>query len=72
MAVVGGAGIHARVGQPFWTALIAELQAKLRAGPVTDAVVESVDRIGRELATHFPVDPGGDVNELPDTIDVVG
>jgi uncharacterized membrane protein len=70
LLVVGDQGIHARVGDAFWGALSDAVGAKLRAGDFTRGLVEAVEIVGRELARHFPVEPGGGIDELPDTVDL--
>jgi uncharacterized membrane protein len=72
VVVLGDEGIHAQVGDAFWTAIAARVSARFREGRFTEGVVEAVDAIGDALARHFPAgaDAGGNPNELPDTIDL--
>jgi uncharacterized membrane protein len=72
VVVLGDEGIHAQVGDAFWTAIAARVSTRFREGRFTEGVVEAVDAIGDALARHFPAGPdaGGNPNELPDTIDV--
>lgn len=70
LIVLGDTGIHARVGDPFWSGLHAAVAGQLRAGDFTGGLVSAVEAVGRELALHFPPDPSGDVDELPNKIDV--
>jgi uncharacterized membrane protein len=70
VVILGDEGIHARVGASFWAAVTQTLTAHFRAREFTTGLTEAVHEIGAQLATHFPPDPGGDVNELPDTVDV--
>lgn len=67
-AVIGDVGIHAKCGQAFWEEVAANIKAHLRDSHFTDAVVQSVQKIGQLLAQHFPARPD-DQNELPDRIE---
>jgi uncharacterized membrane protein len=67
--VLGDEGIHARVGQEFWESLASLLAGHFRKGEFTDGLVRAIEEAGGKLAAHFPYDPAGDVNELPDDID---
>ena len=64
--VLGDEGIHARVGQAFWEAVVAAVTPKLRAGDMTGGLEDGIAEVGRALALHFPYDPVMDQNELPD------
>ena len=72
VVVLGDEGIHAQVGDAFWTEIAARVGTRFREGRFTQGVVEAVDAIGEALARHFPADAdaGGNPNELPDTIDI--
>ena len=69
LAVIGDAGIHARVGQDYWDALVARVLAHLREGRPRDGLVHAVDEVGAALATHFPR-RRDDRNELADQVSV--
>jgi uncharacterized membrane protein len=68
-AVIGDAGIHARVNDEFWSQISDALQADFRGGDLTAGLLHAVDTIGERLAEHFPPDPLGD-NELPDRVEI--
>jgi uncharacterized membrane protein len=68
-AVLGDAGIHAKVGQEFWDALAALLSGHFRKGEFTEGLVAAIEESGRRLAAHFPYDAAVDVNELADDVD---
>jgi len=72
VVVLGDEGIHAQVGDAFWTEIAARVGTRFREGRFTQGVVEAVDAIGEALARHFPAgaEAGSNPNELPDTIDV--
>lgn len=64
--LLGDAGIHAKVGDAFWTGTVERLSAAFRSGRFADGIVDAVGEIGKALAAHFPRREG-DTNELPDT-----
>jgi uncharacterized membrane protein len=72
VVVLGDEAIHALVGDAFWTEIAARVSTRFREGRFTEGVVEAVDALGEALARHFPAgtEPGGNPNELPDTIDL--
>jgi len=67
-AVVGGAGIHAQVGDAFWTEARDAARARFTEGRFTEGIVEAVAKIGDALARFFPKDGTPDRNELPDDV----
>src|SRR5262245_13077960 len=67
--VLGDAGIHAKVGQEFWDAVVAAVAGHFAKAEFTEGLVRGIETVGRELAAHFPFDAARDVNELPDAID---
>ncbi len=69
-AVLGDAGIHARVGQSFWDAIAAALSERFRDGDFTGGLEHGIAEAGRQLAAHFPAGAGRNRNELPDRIDL--
>ena len=68
--VLGDEGIHGQVGDAFWADVAARLGGRFRERRFTDGVVEAIDAIGGALCRHFPPDPSGNPNELPDAVDV--
>jgi uncharacterized membrane protein len=68
--VRGDDGIHARVGQAFWDELVVAMSAYFRRGEFTEGLIFGIGRAAEQLALHFPYDKKGDVNELPNDIDV--
>lgn len=55
MAVIGDAGINARVPENFWNDVIALLKLHLAAGRFADGLVEAVQTVGEKLRAHFPL-----------------
>lgn len=53
-AVFGGEGIHARVGDAFWRALIDEMQPYFVNGHPTEGIEIGIERVGEQLRAHFP------------------
>jgi uncharacterized membrane protein len=58
LAIIGDDGIHARVGDDYWSGIRDAMVAHLKKGRPRDAVVEAVLDVGRVLAEHFPRRPG--------------
>jgi len=68
-AVIGDRGIHDRCGEGFWPAVAAAVGEEFRAGRFTEGIIAGIEKVGDELARHFPRRPGdADRNELPDTV----
>ena len=66
-AIVGGAGIHAKVGDAFWEALRDALRDDFAKGDPAAGLTRAIGEAGSRLAEHFPR-RSGDANELPDEI----
>ena len=66
-AIVGGAGIHSKVGDAFWEALRDAMRVSFAAGDPAAGLIAAIGEAGSRLATYFPrrVD---DKNELSDEI----
>ena len=67
--VLGDRGIHERVGQNFWNSVAAAVSEKFREGDFTGGLVGGIQKVGEQLATHFPYDASADKNELSNTVD---
>lgn len=66
-AVLGDAGIHAKVGDPFWQQLVDKMREHFKQENFTEALVHGVTETGKLLGQYFPRQPD-DRNELPDEI----
>lgn len=66
-AIIGDAGIHAKVPAGFWDEISALLQKNFRESRFTEGLSEGISLAGKQLKTHFP-HKKDDVNELPDEI----
>lgn len=66
-AVFGGAGIHEKVGDAFWSALRDAMGDAFAKGEPAAGLTRAIEEAGLRLAEHFPR-KGDDRNELPDEI----
>ena len=55
-AVIGNTGVHAKCGDEFWRGVVETMEADLKRGDFTEALVHGVKKIGSVLAEHFPPD----------------
>ena len=67
-AVVGGTGIHGKVGDGFWLEARDAARERFTEGKFTDGIVAAVAKLGDALARFFPRDGSEDRNELPDDV----
>jgi uncharacterized membrane protein len=67
LAIVGDAGVHARVGEAYWPRVRDGMIERLRGGAARDAVVHAVTDVGLVLRKFFPRRPD-DRNELSDEV----
>lgn len=65
--VLGDEGIHSRVGQAFWNAIVQTVSAKLAEGDLTGGLVDGIGAVGEQLRTLFPRE-ADDRDELPDEV----
>ena len=68
-AIIGDEGIHRKVGQDFWTKLVAAMSVDFMAGKFNEGLIRGIVEAGNSLGDHFPYEGDKDVNELPDDID---
>jgi uncharacterized membrane protein len=66
-SIIGDAGIHAKVGDPFWEGIRNEMRDHFSHGHLADGIVAGVIQAGKALKEFFPRQHD-DVNELPDDI----
>jgi uncharacterized membrane protein len=64
-AIIGDAGIHAKVGDQFWNKIKAEMILRFKDGKVTEALEVAILEAGEQLKQFFPRS-SDDKNELPD------
>ena len=67
LAIIGDKGIHERVGEAYWQALVAAVRERLRQQQSRDGLIHALAELGRELGRHFPRRPA-DKNELSDEV----
>lgn len=68
--ILGDRGINEKVPAGFWDEIAAKLTIRFKNGEFTDGIVEAIANAGERLAEFFPR-ATGDVNELPDDIDMI-
>ena len=66
-AVVGDKAIHEKCGDEFWQRVVDEMRAHFQNEKFSHALVETIQEIGKVLASHFPK-TATKRNELPDEI----
>jgi uncharacterized membrane protein len=66
-AIIGDAGINAKVPLGFWDEISELLQKNFREGKFTEGLSEGIVLAGKQLKSHFPYSKD-DVNELSDEI----
>jgi len=66
-AIIGDAGIHAKVPDGFWDDISVLLTKNFKEGKFTEGLSEGILLTGKHLKIHFP-HKKDDVNELPDEI----
>ncbi len=66
-AVIGDAGIHAKVPDGFWESIRNSMTDSFRDGKFTEGLTRGILTAGRQLKEHFP-HREDDINELPDDI----
>ena len=67
-AVIGGAGVHEKVGDTFWIEARDAARVSFSQGRFTEGIVTAVDKLGDALALFFPKRGPADTNELPDEV----
>ena len=66
-AVVGDEALHARVGDGFWSDVVAAMAGRFAEDDFAAGLETGIAMIGEKLREHFPYQDD-DVNELPDDI----
>jgi uncharacterized membrane protein len=66
-AVIGDAGIHAKVGQDFWNSTKELMLQHFKNKQFTEGVIAGIKEAGRVLVQHFPCQDN-DSNELSDDV----
>lgn len=63
--IVADKGIHEKIGEERWRAVVDGFTAKVGAGDVTGGFVWAIGACGEAMAKHYPAKPG-DTDELSD------
>jgi uncharacterized membrane protein len=63
--IVADRGFNDKVGAEEWEGVCRRMEAELREGRHTDAVIAGIENLSRVVARHFPPAAGAR-NELPD------
>lgn len=66
-AVIGDAGINAKVERNFWDKIVDAMTLKFKEGKFADGICEGILKCGEQLKAHFPYQDD-DVNELADEV----
>jgi len=66
-AIIGDAGINAKVPEGFWDEVSEVLRKNFQEGRFTEGLSEGIVLAGKQLKTHFPYRKD-DINELSDEI----
>ena len=66
-AIIGDAGINAKVPEIFWDSTKSLMLEQFRQGELCNGLCRGIQEVGRQLKNLFPYQ-SDDVNELPDEI----
>lgn len=66
-AVIGDAGINAKVGDEFWQRVKDEMIPFFKEGKIATGLINGIQKAGHELKTYFPFQ-SNDKNELDNEI----
>ncbi|MEA3496886.1 MAG: TPM domain-containing protein [Bacteroidota bacterium] len=67
-AILGDAGINAKVEEHFWDNIKEEMGKFFKAEDFTKGLTKGISMAGEKLKKYFPYMEGEDINELPDDI----
>lgn len=67
LAILGDAGINAKVPENFWDQIKNQMTDRFKAGNICEGICEAILASGRQLKAFFPYQPD-DVNELSDEV----
>lgn len=67
LAILGDAGLNAKVPANFWDGIKNRMVEKFKAGQVCEGICDAVREAGVQLKTYFPCQED-DVNELTDDL----
>ena len=64
--IVADRGIHVKLSKEVWEEICREMETAFRAGQFEMGVVTGIQKVGEQLARHFPAS-GNKYNEMPDS-----
>lgn len=67
VGILADEGIHTKVGDARWQAIVDGFIGEVKAGRVADGFVAAINAIGEAMAVHYPR-TADDVNELPNRL----
>lgn len=67
LAILGDAGINAKVADNFWDEIKNNMVARFKSGQICEGITEAILAAGQQLKAFFPYQVD-DVNELSDEI----
>lgn len=67
LAILGDAGINAKVADNFWDEIKNKMVARFKSGQICEGVTEAILAAGQQLKAFFPYQ-ADDINELTDEI----
>ncbi len=66
--VWGDRALHEKLGGAFWLALAETISGHFKAGDFTGGLLAGIEGAGRELAAHFPAEPGTGKRDTKETV----
>lgn len=67
LAIIGDAGIHAKVKDDFWNTIKEEMAQHFKGQKITVGLIHGINEAGKALSVYFPLQKD-DTDELPDDI----
>lgn len=65
--ILADEGINKKVPENTWDAIKDEMQDHFIEGKFSEGIIHGVDRVGKILSQHFPIQPG-DTNEISNRV----
>jgi len=70
VVILGDRPVHEKVGDAGWREAVSLLVGGIKANKPADGFVDAIDRLGEQLATHFPKGPDDHGDELPNRLTI--
>ena len=68
VAIFGDIAVDTKSEEAFWKEVIEQMQADLKKGEFTAAIIGAVEKVGSVLAAHCPADGSSRQNEISDEV----